>query len=74
MQPEYRKTIKNFELTETEAKILYSAREILMDMQDYLSSCNCPYDDDLSAVIDQAVDAVDKCNARLNVNIIVEES
>lgn len=73
MQPKYRYTIENFELTKDQCHILFEAKKLLADMRDWLDTSNCPYDNDLAEVIDEALKGLTAANARLNVNTRLEE-
>ena len=72
MKFEFKKTIHNIELTDEEALTLYNARKILSEAERNIVESLCEYDEDLLEIIRSGLSGLDICNARLNVNIIVE--
>lgn len=73
MKREYRHILHNFDLSYKEAKTLSDAEDLLQQMHDDITTSECVYDEDLLYVIDQALEALGKCNPRLNVEISLEE-
>lgn len=73
MQPEYRNILTNFELSKAEARTLYEARKILVDIKEWAEGLNCPCDRDLLEAVDAGIQGLNKANPRLNVDILVEE-
>lgn len=73
MELSYRKTVKGIELTYVEAQTLHDALEILREAIRYIDSSDCDCDSFLSKVLIDGAEALEECNARLNVDRIVEE-
>jgi hypothetical protein len=72
MTREYRRILENFDLSYKEAKTLSDAEDLLQQMHNDITTSECAYDEDLLYVIDQALEALGKCNPRLNVEISLE--
>lgn len=71
MEREYRTIVKNIELTKTEAATLFNAKRICEDALTLIYEQ--PYDNDLKEALEAGLNGLEKCNARLNVNTILDE-
>ena len=72
MELGFKKTINNIKLTDEEALTLYNARKILFEAERNITESLCEYNEDLLETIRCGLSGLDICNARLDVNIIVE--
>ena len=73
MELGYRKIIENIELTREEAETLYKAEEILREALRYIDDSNCDCNAFLTRTLTNSVEALEECNCKLNVHIIVED-
>lgn len=72
MTKEYRHILHNFDLSYKEAKTLNDAEDLLLRMHNDITTSGLAYDEDLLCVIDQSLEALRKCNPRLNVESSLE--
>lgn len=73
MELGYRKIIEDIKLTREEAEILYKAEEILRESIRYIDESGYEYTAMLVDILVNGADALEECNSRLNVHIIVED-
>lgn len=73
MRREYRQIIENIELTKEEALILDKARELCENALTLLHESPDERDEDLEEALVEGLNGLENCNARLNVNTILEK-